>query len=157
MPVETVTGVLSAVDFTPGSSAGTATAADPIVAQPGEFVYKVKLPAFAGDLTFSWTTAAASFFPGNTAAGATAGSTTITLSDPGSQAAVDAAAEATDAANAATDAALAAADAADAATAAAEDASASVAKLSKSVTTALNNLKKQITSLTALVNKLLKR
>ena len=157
LPIETVTGIISSTGFVPAAKAGTATAADPIVAQAGEFVYKIKLPAYAGDLTLSWTTAAASFFPGNTAAGGVAGSTTITLSDPGSQAAVDAAAEATDAANAATDAALAAADAADAATAAAEDASAAVAALSKSVTTALNNLKKQITSLTALVNKLLKR
>jgi trimeric autotransporter adhesin len=157
LPIETVTGIISAVDFTPSAKAGTATAADPIVAQAGEAIYKIKLPAYVGDLTLSWTTAAASYFPANIAAGAVAGSVTVTLSDPGSQAAVDAAAEATDAANAATDAALAAADAADAATAAAEDASASVAKLSKSVTTALNNLKKQITSLTALVNKLLKR
>jgi protocatechuate 3,4-dioxygenase beta subunit len=86
--------------------------------------------------------------------------TTITASadvvNPGQDAATDAANEATDAANAATDAALAAADAADAATAAAEDASAAVAALAKSVNTALNNLKKQITALTKLVNKLLK-
>jgi trimeric autotransporter adhesin len=157
LPFETVTGNIASTGFVPAFVAGTATAADPIVAQPGEYVYKIKLPTYAGDFSLSWTTAAASHFPGNIAAGGVAGSTTVTLSDPGSQAAVDAAAEATDAANAATDAALAAADAADAATAAAEDASASVAKLSKSVTTALNNLKKQITSLTALVNKLLKR
>ena len=157
LPIETVTGIISSTGFVPAAKAGTATAADPIVAQAGEFVYKIKLPTYSGDLTLSWTTAAASNFPGNVAAGGVAGSTTITLSDPGSQAAVDAAAEATDAANAATDAALAAADAADAATAAAEDASASVAKLSKSVTTALTNLKKQITALTALVNKLLKK
>ena len=75
----------------------------------------------------------------------------------GVDAATDAANEATDAANAATDAALAAADAADAATAAAEDASAAVATLAKSVNTALASLKKQITALTALVNKLLKK
>ena len=157
LPIETVTGIISSVGFTPAAKAGTATAADPIVAQAGEYVYKIKLPAYVGDLTLSWTTAAASYFPAKTSAGGVAGSVTVTLSDPGSQAAVDAAAEATDAANAATDAALAAADAADAATAAAEDASAAVAKLAKSVTTALNNLKKQITSLTALVNKLLKK
>ena len=87
--------------------------------------------------------------------------TTITASadvaNAAQDAATDAANEATDAANAATDAALAAADAADAATAAAEDASAAVATLAKSVNTALNNLKKQITALTALVNKLLKK
>jgi hypothetical protein len=87
--------------------------------------------------------------------------TTITASadvtNASADAATDAANEATDAANAATDAALAAADAADAATAAAEDASAAVATLAASVNTALANLKKQITALTALVNKLLKK
>ena len=89
------------------------------------------------------------------------GKTTITITtdvtNPSADAATDAANEATDAANAATDAALAAADAADAATAAAEDASAAVATLAKSVNTALASLKKQITALTALVNKLLKK
>ena len=79
------------------------------------------------------------------------------VNNPATDGAIDAANEATDAANAATDAALAAADAADAATAAAEDASAAVATLAKSVNTALANLKKQITALTALVNKLLKK
>jgi len=157
LPVETVTGIISSVDFLPAAKAGTATTADPIVAQAGEMLYKIKLPTYSGDLVLSWTTAAASNFPGNTAAGAVAGSVTVTLSDPGSQAAVDAAAEATDAANAATDAALAAADAADAATAAAEDAAAAVATLATQVNSALDNLKKQITALTKLVNKLLKK
>jgi trimeric autotransporter adhesin len=157
LPIETVTGIISSTGFVPAAKAGTATAADPIVAQAGEFVYKIKLPTYSGDLTLSWTTAAASNFPGNIAAGGVAGSVTVSLSDPGSQAAVDAATEATDAANAATDAALAAADAADAATAAAEDAAAAVATLAKSVDTALGNLKKQITALTKLVNKLLKK
>ena len=87
--------------------------------------------------------------------------TTITASadvaNAAQDAATDAANEATDAANAATDAALAAADAADAATAAAEDASAAVAALATAVNTALANLKKQITALTALVNKLLQK
>ncbi|ASY25886.1 beta strand repeat-containing protein [Candidatus Planktophila versatilis] len=82
---------------------------------------------------------------------------TVAVNNPATDGAIDAANEATDAANAATDAALAAADAADAATAAAEDASAAVATLAKSVNTALANLKKQITALTALVNKLLKK
>jgi hypothetical protein len=157
LPFETVTGIISSVGFTPEAKAGTATTATPIVALAGEYVYKIKLPATTGDFSLSWTSAAASFFPGNTANGGVAGSVTVSISDPGSQAAVDAASEATDAANAATDAALAAADAADAATAAAEDASAAVAKLAKSVNTALANLKKQITALTALVNKLLKK
>jgi hypothetical protein len=128
--------------------------ADTTLVASSEFTYRMILPVIQGDFTLSYSLAT---MPGNTANSGAARVITATISDPGSQAAVDAAAEATDAANAATDAALAAADAADAATAAAEDASASVAKLSKSVTTALNNLKKQITSLTALVNKLLKR
>ena len=157
LPVETVTGMISSTTFVPAVKAGTATTADPIVALAGEYVYKIKLPTYSGDLTLSWTTAAASNFPGNIAAGGVAGSVTVSLSDPGSQAAVDAATEATDAANAATDAALAAADAADAATAAAEDASAAVATLAASVNKALGDLKKQITSLTKLVNKLLKK
>jgi hypothetical protein len=160
MPFETVTAGINAATVTTrlgDASSSTVTVADPVRELSSTKFYKIKLPMTQGDFVLSWTTAAASSFPGNIAAGAVASSATVTISDPGSQAAVDAAAEATDAANAATDAALAAADAADAATAAAEDASASVAKLSKSVTTALNNLKKQITSLTALVNKLLKR
>jgi hypothetical protein len=139
------------------SNASTRTVADPVVELDGTKIQKIKLPNTEGDFTISWTTAAAANFPGNIAAGGVAGSVTVTLSNPGSQAAVDAAAEATDAANAATDAALAAADAADAATAAAEDASAAVATLAKQVNTALGNLKKQITALTALVNKLLKK
>jgi hypothetical protein len=146
----TVTGKTS-------SNASSRTVADPVVELDGTLIQKFRLPAYEGDFTISWTTADGVNFLGNPAAGGVAGSITVPLSNPGSQLAVDAAAEATDAANAATDAALAAADAADAATAAAEDASAAVAQLSKSVTTALNNLKKQITSLTALVNKLLKR
>jgi hypothetical protein len=163
-PVESVTaGTLgtqiqgATIVTATSSNASSTTVADPVPTLDGTFVRKIKLPMTEGDFTLSWTTAAATSFIGLPTAGGVAGSITVQLANPGSQAAVDAAAEATDAANAATDAALAAADAADAATAAAEDASASVAKLSKSVTTALNNLKKQITSLTALVNKLLKR
>ena len=160
MPFDIVTTGINAATVTTrlgDQSSSTVTVADPVRELSSTKFYKIKLPMTQGDFVLSWTTAAASNFPGNIAAGGVAGSLTVTISDPGSQAAVDAAAEATDAANAATDAALAAADAADAATAAAEDASAAVATLSKSVTTALNNLKKQITSLTALVNKLLKR
>jgi hypothetical protein len=150
--------ILGASVYTATSSnASSTTVADPVPTLDGTFVRKIKLPNTEGDFTISWTTAAKEYFPGLIAAGGVAGSVTVNLSNPGSQAAVDAAAEATDAANAATDAALAAADAADAATAAAEDASAAVATLAKQVNTALGNLKKQITALTALVNKLLKK
>jgi len=89
------------------------------------------------------------------------GKTTITVktsvSNPGVDAATDAANEATDAANAATDAALAAADAADAATAAAMDASDAVAALSATVAKLVASLKAQITSLTNLVIKIQKK
>jgi hypothetical protein len=157
LPFDTVTGIISSVGFTPAAKAGTATSTDPIVAQAGEYVYKIKLPSYSGDFTLGWTTAAASNFPGNIAAGGVAGSLTVSLSDPGSQAAVDAAAEATDAANAATDAALAAADAADAATMAAQDASDAVAALSASVSKLIASLKAQITTLTNLVIKIQKK
>jgi trimeric autotransporter adhesin len=79
------------------------------------------------------------------------------VTNPGVDAATDAANEATDAANAATDAALAAADAADAATAAAQDASDAVAALSASVSKLISSLRAQITSLTNLVIKIQKK
>jgi hypothetical protein len=174
-PVDSITAALSGGAFTEttnaavstivGTSVATATSsnassrtvANPAVELDGTFIQKIKLPTLEGDFTISWTTAAAAEYPGNISAAGVAGSITVPIANPANQATLDAVAEATDAANAATDSALAAADAADAATAAAEDASASVAALSKKVTTALNNLKKQITALTALVNKLLKR
>jgi len=117
-------------------------------------------PATSGDFVITTLEGAAhdGYIAGIAASAAyTAAKVANTITITGTaDAAIDAANEATDAANAATDAALAAADAADAATAAAEDASAAVAALAKSVNTALNNLKKQITALTKLVNKLLK-
>jgi hypothetical protein len=143
-----------------GTTSDTTTALGLLAAVDGVKTYTLYMPNTEGDISFTWTT-------GSTAAGALTGlatanqavkgSATVSVSSAAGSAAIDAANEATDAANAATDAALAAADAADAATAAAEDASAAVATLAKSVNTALNNLKKQITALTALVNKLLKR
>jgi hypothetical protein len=126
----------------------------------GIATYTYYAPFAAGDITVTAKEGAAvdAVIASTTAAPYTAATITATASvvNAGIDAASDAANEATDAANAATDAALAAADAADAATAAAEDASAAVAKLAKSVNTALKALKKQITALTALVNKLLK-
>jgi hypothetical protein len=118
------------------------------------------MPVAAGTVDVTWVLAGSATSPVGAIDKSIAG-TTITVStavtNPGVDAAADAANEATDAANAATDAALAAADAADAATAAAEDASAAVATLATAVNTALASLKKQITALTALVNKLLKK
>jgi trimeric autotransporter adhesin len=79
------------------------------------------------------------------------------ITNPGVDAATDAANEATDAANAATDAALAAAEAADAATTAAQEASDAVAALSESVTKLIAGLQAQIKSLAAVVAKIAKK
>jgi trimeric autotransporter adhesin len=91
----------------------------------------------------------------------TIGKTKVTVStevsNPGVDAATDAANEATDAANAATDAALAAAEAADAATTAAQEASDAVAALSASVTKLIEGLQAQIKSLAAVVAKIAKK
>jgi hypothetical protein len=142
------------------SRSDTTTATGALSTIDGVKTYTLYMPVTEGDVKFSWTTGSvtAAATTGLALANqATAGSITVAVSSNATAAALDAANEATDAANAATDAALAAADAADAATAAAEDASAAVAALAKSVNTALKALKKQITSLTALVNKLLKK
>jgi hypothetical protein len=82
---------------------------------------------------------------------------TTDVTNPGVDAATDAANEATDAANAATDAALAAAEAADAATTAAQEASDAVAALSESVTKLIAGLQAQIKSLAAVVAKIAKK
>ncbi len=143
-----------------GSLSDTTTATSVDGFASGKKTFTLYMPNIEGDVTFAWTTGSTAATAGGglaTANQAVAGSVKATVSSAGTSQAIDAANEATDAANAATDAALAAADAADAATAAAEDASAAVAALAKSVNTALKNLKKQITSLTALVNKLLKK
>ena len=135
-------------------------AGETITTVSGVATVGIYMPVAAGTVDATWTLAGKSTAPVG-AIDKSIAATTITVStavaNPGVDAATDAANEATDAANAATDAALAAADAADAATAAAEDAAAAVATLAKSVDTALGNLKKQITALTKLVNKLLKK
>jgi len=145
--------------YTLGSGSATISGTDIISYAAGGKTFEVFMPVTEGDVKFSWTTGSTASAANTglaTANQAVAGSITVAVSSNATASALDAANEATDAANAATDAALAAADAADAATAAAEDASAAVAALAKSVNTALNNLKKQITALTKLVNKLLK-
>ncbi len=140
-------------DYTLGAGSDTTTATNVVNFASGVKTFTLYMPITESDVKFSWTTGTGL----DAANDSKAGSTTVNVSSSSGAAAIDAANEATDAANAATDAALAAADAADAATAAAEDASAAVAKLAKSVNTALKALKKQITSLTALVNKLLRK
>jgi hypothetical protein len=146
-------GIVSSYTLGGGSDSITGTSVVGFASEKKE--YTVYMPVTEGDVKFSWTNGSNAGFA-STYAGKEATPVTVSVSSTGTAAALDAANEATDAANAATDAALAAADAADAATAAAEDASAAVAALAKSVNTALNNLKKQITALTKLVNKLLK-
>jgi hypothetical protein len=131
----------------------------------GSVAYTVYMPVVAADVIFSWTT-------GGTAVTGSApvaqtgllvanqgvkGSTTVTVSNPGTDAASAAAEEATAAANDATDAALSAAEAAEAATAMAQEAVDAVAELSASVTKLISALRAQITTLTNLVVKIQKK
>jgi len=137
-------------------------AGETITTTSGVATKDLYLPAVSGTVTGTWTlagTAAAGITTGaidKTISGSTA-AISIAVTNPGVDAATDAANEATDAANAATDAALAAADAADAATAAAQDASDAVAALSATVAKLVASLKAQITSLTNLVIKIQKK
>jgi hypothetical protein len=163
LPASTVTAAFAAA---PTSNVAFSSGSDTLLADAtlqaatsstskttaGSHQYTVYMPAASGVVTLTATGST-----GLAAAGRVAVTASAEVVNSSVDAATDAANEATDAANAATDAALAAADAADAATAAAEDASAAVATLAASVNTALGNLKKQITALTALVNKLLKK
>jgi trimeric autotransporter adhesin len=142
------------------SSVKPFNAGETITTVSGVATVDVYVPSVAGTITNTWVLAGKS----TAAAGAidaSIGGTTLTTStvvtNPGVDAATDAANEATDAANAATDAALAAADAADAATAAAQDASDAVAALSASVSKLISSLRAQITSLTNLVIKIQKK
>jgi hypothetical protein len=143
-------------DYT-SSSVKPFNAGETITTVSGVATKEIYMPVAAGTVSATWVLAGTATAPVGAIDKAIAGTTitvTTAVTNPGVDAASDAANEATDAANAATDAALAAADAADAATAAAEDASAAVAKLAKSVNKQLAALKKQLTSLIALVNKL---
>jgi trimeric autotransporter adhesin len=134
---------------------------DSFTSVSGVITSKGVLP-IAGVATGSWTLVGDGI---QTLAGdaidKTIGKTKVTVStevtNPGVDAATDAANEATDAANAATDAALAAAEAADAATTAAQEASDAVAALSASVTKLIEGLQAQIKSLAAVVAKIAKK
>ena len=141
-------------DYALGSLSDTTTASSVDGFSSIKKTFSLYMPVTEQDVTFTWKTGTGLATVANQ--GVT-GTIVATVSSASSSAAIDAANEATDAANAATDAALAAADAADAATAAAEDAAAAVATLATAVNASLANLKKQITALTALVNKLLKK
>jgi hypothetical protein len=144
------------------SSFAPFNAGETITTTSGVATKELYLPAVSGTVTGTWTlagTAGAGVTTGaidKTLSGSTA-AISIAVTNPGVDAATDAANEATDAANAATDAALAAADAADAATAAAQDASDAVAALSASVSKLISSLRAQITSLTNLVIKIQKK
>jgi hypothetical protein len=135
-------------------------AGETITTKSGVATVDVYMPAVSGTVTNTWVLAGKSTSPVGAIDASIAGTTITTstaVTNPGVDAATDAASEATDAANAATDAALAAADAADAATAAAQDASDAVAALSASVSKLISSLRAQITSLTNLVIKIQKK
>jgi len=146
-------------DYT-NSSVKPFNAGETITTVSGVATKDIYMPVAAGTVTNTWVLAGKSTAAVGAIDKSIAG-TTITVStvvtNPGVDAATDAANEATDAANAATDAALAAADAADAATAAAQDASDAVAALSASVSKLISSLRAQITSLTNLVIKIQKK
>jgi trimeric autotransporter adhesin len=137
------------------------TASDSYTSKSGVITAKGKLP-IAGTASLSLTlvgdglqTLAVNAI--DKVIGKTKLSVSTEITNPGVDAATDAANEATDAANAATDAALAAAEAADAATTAAQEASDAVAALSESVTKLIAGLQAQIKSLAAVVAKIAKK
>ena len=143
-----------------GSGFAPFAAGETITTVSGVATKKITTPTAGPLASASWTLAG----DGIVAAGAvdkSIGKTkvaySVTLTNPGVDAATDAANEATDAANAATDAALAAAEAADAATSAAQEASDAVAALSESVTKLIAGLQAQIKSLAAVVAKIAKK
>jgi len=130
----------------------TWTAVETVTVVDGKATFSFFAPTGTGLLT---VTATEGTDTDSTTKGTITGS--VTVSNPGVDAATDAANEAIDAANAATDAALAAAEAADAATTAAQEASDAVAALSESVTKLIAGLQAQIKSLAAVVAKIAKK
>jgi hypothetical protein len=135
------------------SSFAPFAAGDTITTVSGVATRKVYLPVSAGSVTSTWTlTGVAGKASGALASTLTATDVVLTVgvTNPGVDAATDAANEAAQAASDATDAALAAADAADAATTA-------VAALSAQVNKLVAALKAQITTLTNLVLKIQKK
>jgi hypothetical protein len=146
--------LLAAGGFSPSVSLpGTSTVpvAETVTTVNGVATYTFYAPN-AGIVTFTATEGAAT---ASTTKAKITGS--VTVSNPGLDAATDAAIEAFDAANAATDAALSAAEAADLATQAAQEASDAVAALSETVTQLIAGLQAQIKSLAAVVAKIAKK
>jgi trimeric autotransporter adhesin len=145
--------LVSSAGFTSSVSVSGSTlpTGETVTIAAGVVDYIFYAPA-AGTVTFTATEGSAT---DSTTKGTITGS--VTVANPGLDAATDAANEAIDAANAATDAALAAAEAADAATTAAQEASDAVAALSESVTKLIAGLQAQIKSLAAVVAKIAKK
>ena len=143
------------------NGAAGAFATETVTVKDGVATSSIFLPFVAGNYTSTWTLKGTKGGAATTNLDAalvgTEIASTITVANPGVDAATDAANEATDAANAATDAALAAAEAADAATTAAQEASDAVAALSASVTKLIAGLQSQIKSLAAVVAKIAKK
>jgi len=159
--VNPVGGVLFAKAVTSGWTTAPFSTADSFTSKSGVLT-SAGVVGIAGVATGTWTLAGDGLQTLTTnAIDKVIGKTTLTAStditNPGVDAATDAANEATDAANAATDAALAAAEAADAATTAAQEASDAVAALSESVTKLIAGLQAQIKSLAAVVAKIAKK
>jgi hypothetical protein len=159
--VNPVGGVLFAKAVTSGWTTAPFSTADSFTSKSGVLTSE-GVVGIAGTATGTWTLAGDGLQTLTTdAIDKVIGKTTLTattdITNPGVDAATDAANEATDAANAATDAALAAAEAADAATTAAQEASDAVAALSESVTKLIAGLQAQIKSLAAVVAKIAKK
>ena len=159
--VNPVGGVLFAKAVTSGWTTAPFSTADSFTSKSGVLT-SAGVVGIAGVATGTWTLAGDGLQTLTTdAIDKVIGKTTLTAStditNPGVDAATDAANEATDAANAATDAALAAAEAADAATTAAQEASDAVAALSETVTKLISDLQAQIKSLAAVVAKIAKK
>lgn len=143
-------GITSTYAFGTGSDVLTATS----ITTDTETVksYKVFMPLTENTVTISAT--GGSSLP---VAGQVVVTASATVSNEAAKAATKASEEAAKAAQAATDAALAASKAADAATLQAQAAVDAVAKLSADVSALISSLRKQITTLTALVVKIQKK
>jgi hypothetical protein len=146
--------VYSSASFAPFGLGETITTVSGVATQD------VYVPVTSGTVKATWTLAG----DGTAAVGGVAKAISytdvvysLTVTNPGVDAAAAAAEEATAAANDATDAALSAAEAAEAATAMAQEAVDAVAELSASVTKLISALRAQITTLTNLVVKIQKK
>jgi hypothetical protein len=145
------------------TTGGIATEVDVTTANKsvaGKWTVTGVAPLISTTLTSTFTLTGTAATADTNLVAALAGTTkvvSVSVSNPGIDAAAAAAEEATAAANDATDAALSAAEAAEAATAMAQEAVDAVAELSASVTKLISALRAQITTLTNLVVKIQKK